>query len=429
MSQEGVLAPTGATAGDWLAAPRRALARWLDTNHPPRTVSREQGLELADRLYRVLNHPEFAQRLLRSYGEDLFIGRAEQARPDPAADPEDAGCSWWRPELIETPMICAVGLRPMPQAKGSNSLDYRLAVRLQSPRQIKPNRLKAIRNAFRQSFAELVSVRWSSPARLRVSNPEGDYRPWRGPNSGRFECGAPTNIAGGAVGALTILLKHEGRLVGLTSGHVISDGGHARPGMPVFSPPQPEHGAGEQRLGSVRTLSVLQTLRLSGGRWSEPPPRSAANTVHDYALIDVEPACGPLESRRRRIGELLYAADFFRGDFTTGLRLHKAPAKTKDVRGTLRATDFRLEAYDPMTARMVFAEGLLEIELDKRATSARGDSGALMCAEVDGQLHPAAKLLAGVRSAKLQNHDSRSVGAVYALPLTAIDAIKPMAVA
>ncbi len=391
-------------------------------NLAPEFLGYSEALQAADWFYKALNEPDFAARIMKIHGEDTFVGPdwSEVKSDNLTAQDHTWRHRWYR----DHPFAFAVGLRQLTTPLDGDP-KFRLAMRFQSNRQIRPRVLRTIHEDLRLGTSMLVSWRWSSPVVLQ-SHLSGDPTGWVVKPSGQFDIGAPANISEGAVGSLTLLLKEKGRYVGLTSGHTMKNRGEGIVGTPVYSPPR-SVGANGQEIGKIREVEALPTLRLSQhghANGSEISP-----ITHDYALIDVGDFNLPHAEQHRRMGTHMIDGLIYDRNPLPGLGILKSPARTREATGIVTATDFRLEAWDPIQHRTVYAEGLVEMELNPGYQILAGDSGALIAASVDGKVQPFAQLVAGVRSAKLSAFNGRNRSAIYGTPLTAVKAISGMEIA
>lgn len=281
-----------------------------------------------------------------------------------------------------------------------------------------------IRSWFYSLFDDLVSFRWTSPPILLGGLP--DLTGWLGPNPGHFRIGAPAAIAGGSVGALTLLLRNANGHLALTSGHTILDRFRGHPGDMVYSPPRPVDTQADP-LGVVMELRGLPELALENP--SDDGPSRPVTMPPEYALVKVDPRFLPHPRDFRRMGNHVVDGSIDRVPPRPGTVVVKSPARTREAVGKVTATDFRLELYDPITNRAVYAEGLTEIQLNDPYKLLAGDSGSLICCQVNNVVRPYGLVLAGMRAAKLTEHNSPIASAIYCVPLASIEAISGMEVA
>jgi hypothetical protein len=125
----------------------------------------------------------------------------------------------------------------------------------------------------------LFSIRWTTPAVILDNNRDGDYKPWKGPDGTQRHpaVGAPVNIAGGSVSALSLVLRDESTCYAIGTGHGLHDDRRGQAEHRVFVPPSPLTVTASP-VGKIVALSLLPTLRFKG-KLEESESRPAA--THD----------------------------------------------------------------------------------------------------------------------------------------------------
>jgi hypothetical protein len=257
-------------------------------------------------LFATLNEPETISKFMLHFGNDIFTGTGED-RPPRRDNYEDL--TWRHPWARNGPLTFGVGLKRDWSRSSEPGDKLRLSVRLQAPRRIKQKSMKAIRDWFHEVSRDLVSIRWTTPVMTLATNPHGDFQPWKARWGSRFEVGAPVNIAGGAVGALTLLLGNGEGYFALTAGHPLCDNLRGKTGDKAFSPPQPHLGPYlGQGIGTITELAVLPPSVLLST--TAKIVTGTDNEFLDFGLIRVSNYFMPQPPRRRHAGEHPFTGDF-----------------------------------------------------------------------------------------------------------------------
>ena len=411
---------TGSPAHD---RPAQPVAPAVGRDLAPKSLPYHEALQYADWFYEALNAPEIGVRLVKAFGEELFTGE-DWAEPKEES-PTVQDLTWRHRWRDDRPCAFAVGLQRLVDM-GDEEPRYKLQVRLQSSRRIMPRILTAIRDELRETFSRLISVRWSAPVILLPEARHGDDSLWHVKPNGRFHVGAPINISGGAAGSMTLLFKKDRQFLGLTSGHALVNTGDGRVGAAVYSPTRFDDRSGTP-IGTIYDLRGLPGLSLTARRQIFQSDNN--DFPHEFALVDMDYFRLPMLEQHRRIGLSYFQPQLYTAKMDTGLPVQKVAARTRAASGIVTASDFRLEAWDPLCLRSVYAQGLVEIQLEERYEALAGDSGALLTTSVNGIVQPAAQLMGGVRAAALETSDKRQHNVIYGIPLMSIAAISGMEVA
>jgi len=296
---------------------------------------------------------------------------------------------------------------------------YRVGLRIQSRKRLTNRAVTLARAELDAAFPDEISLRWTSPILCLASNPTGKIGSWSTSFGSRLAIGSPLNVAGGAFGALGLILAEGKDFFALTAGHVIHDDGRHPPESDVFSPPQPVECDTDHHVGTVESVATFPIF--------DPTESFPEQTGLDFALVRMDPSRVPLRGDRRKIGNRLHGSKVM-DDQTIReqqpKRIIKSPAKNREAVGRYVQSDVRAEIMNAATGAMVLGDGLIEIELEERFAVGPGDSGALICVDSETSgLHPAAILIAAAKKASFSDGHSRTRTAIYGLPLSRLSAL------
>ena len=203
--QSGILPPPEPGSGPALTMPSGKVL--------PRVVSgylsdRDRALELKNKIAEILDENDICILAGVKAGRAGLFGKSY-----------GFSSAWTYP----FPIMAGVGMRQESPILGGGSERYRLAIRLQSAFELRPNILRQIQAWFDEQCRDLFSVRWTSKVVTLGSNPNGVLGTWKGAKALRNgpASGAALNVGGGAVGATTILVTKGEKIHLLTAGHVV----------------------------------------------------------------------------------------------------------------------------------------------------------------------------------------------------------------
>ena len=203
--QSGILPPPEPGSGRALTMPSgKVLQRVV----PGYLSDRDRALELKNKIAEILDENDICILAGVKAGRAGLFGKSY-----------GFSSAWTYP----FPIMAGVGMRQESPILGGGSERYRLAIRLQSAFELRPNILRQIQAWFDEQCRDLFSVRWTSKVVTLGSNPNGVLGTWKGAKALRNgpASGAALNVGGGAVGATTILVTKGEKIHLLTAGHVV----------------------------------------------------------------------------------------------------------------------------------------------------------------------------------------------------------------
>lgn len=403
-------------AGEGGDLPADALPAPIVPRGRPQTgrIDWEQAVELKREIFADFHAGRVLSRFVTS--DEAFA---------PARKPNAAALAMQTPWPFPTRFVVGVGVIPTtwPGHPGS---DHRVAVRIQSEHRPRLAVLRAMaqeldgRYGLDHTKRGRAQVRWTGLVTC-PSDSDGDYGRWgSGYRSGEpARIGAPISTPGGPVCTLTLVRQVNGRVLGLTVGHMTPEPVHAdsanRP--MVYCPP---HGGAQadRPLGLVEISRHMPHLRFQNGAMMVPPGAS------DHAVLD-------LEAHRLRAPEdyfelpngqhaTLPALVVPRDETFSQLRVYKTAAKTRQAPGTITAIDVAIEMWNPATGGTVGCDNLLEIQLDQNYFAKLGDSGTLIVVG-DKIMKPLGMLVAKTDAGALPVKGSPQRGVIYAIPIAGIE--------
>lgn len=317
------------------------------------------------------------------------------------------------------------------EATGYSGRAFRVSVRVVSHKPFSQGFVKKLEQYFDESFGRFVSMRWMSPPQFLASNRSGQHLPWSFPiDAARpLSIGAPVNIAGGAVGSLTLVLNKGNEYFALISGHtVFDDDGRADPysaaangNTAVFCPPEGMGPNPANSAGHVIELRTFDPASLARQRLTDG--MTSNHISQDYALVKLQAhAVPPPAARTTPAGGAAFAKDFHRGkrELFDLQSVIKVPSKSGSLAMTVQATDVSARIWNPLTNSLVQGSDLIELTVDSGGGEVlAGDSGALLLASEPGVLRPLAAIVAASRYSKLGSVTEKTYSrqVVYAIPL------------
>ena len=406
---------------------------------PKGPLSLSVAVTARDRLFTILN--AHIDDIRAGLERQFPTNGANELWPESQFSKQERGLTWRRGQCeqrfnwpFREPFRFGVGL----YSAGANSGQYRLAIRIQSPHEMKQRVVKWLDARLHDVNANF-SLRWSAPLVTLAANPQGNFKPWahKPVRSGKATIGAPINIAGGRVGTFSLFMKESDKFLGVTAGHIIwDDDGRGevkdqRSPFRVYSEPQsdtPEPGA---MIGTVRHVSPFPPLRLGH------PPQPGS----DVAIIALEDDAVPVATQRALMNGRSFRRSFFDlpdlppGVMThepaidgliSGKKVEKSTGKTGMATGNINLIGVTIEIIDTATGYPIVGTNLVEVVMAPDAKIELGDSGSLLCVNEDNQLTPLGFICAGQRIGRIYNTDGKSTSSVYSQPFSTIASLKQL---